>query len=256
MKVLVQIKAVLVTIFLLIFVLMPACLIAAPFGLQRRLKIVCPVWQFFSKMLLRHACQAKFDIQQDHRSEPFRGVPAFGLYVANHQSYIDIPTIIAIYQMPPIMKKEVLYIPLFGWLGWISGALPVSRSKVDSRKKVLDQAKNRILNERIGIQVYPEGTRSKEAAPKPYEAIKRTLMVFAYNEGIPVIPTSVYGTRGVLSPQGFVVPNRHIGVIVHKEIDPKDFKGSDEFCRAVWAKVTQGYQEMQQQLGPLNENLS
>jgi 1-acyl-sn-glycerol-3-phosphate acyltransferase len=256
MLVLIQIKAILVAVFLLFFVLLPACLVAIPFGLERRLKIVCPVWAFCSEMLLRYACHAFVDVQEDYRAESFRGVPPYGLYVANHQSYVDIPMIITMFQAPPIMKKEVLYIPFFGWLGWVSGAMPVSRSKVDSRKKVFEQAKNRIMNEKIGLQVYPEGTRSKDALPKHYEQIKRTLLVFAFNENIPVIPTSIYGTRGVLSPKGFVKPNRHIGIIVHKELLPSDYKNSDEFCRAIWGKVHSGHDELKARLGPLNENLS
>lgn len=256
MSLLIQIKAVFLSILLLFFVLLPACLIAFPFGLERRLKIVSPVWDFCSRTLLRYACHANLDIQEDYRSEAFRGTPPYGLYVANHQSYIDIPLLMTMYQAPPIMKKEVLYIPIFGWLGWISGALPVSRTKVDSRKKVFDQAKNRIMNEKIGLQVYPEGTRSKDALPKPYDGIKRTLLVFAFNEKIPVIPTSIYGTRGLLSPQGFIRHGRHVGIVVHKEILPQDFKTSDEFCRAVWGKVISGHDEIKSRLGPLNESLS
>jgi 1-acyl-sn-glycerol-3-phosphate acyltransferase len=256
MWILIQIKAVFVALFLLIFVLLPACLIAAPFNLRRRLKIVSPAWAFFARNLLKFGCHTRVTIDEDHRSEAFATTPPFGIYIANHQSYVDIPLIITKYQLPPIMKKEVLYIPLFGQLGWISGALPVSRSKVGSRKKVFDAAKKRILGEKIGIQVYPEGTRSKQADPKAFSEIKRTLMIFAFNEKIPVIPTSIYGTRGVLTPSGTINPYRHVGIIVHKEIDPKDFASADSFCEACWAKVTEGYQEMKTQLGPLNERVA
>lgn len=256
MGLLIQIKAVFLAVILLFFCLLPACIIAAPFSLERRLKIVCPVWDFCSRLLLRYACHAHLDIQEDYRSEPFRGVPPYGLYVANHQSYIDIPLLMTMYQAPPIMKKEVLYIPIFGWLGWISGALPVSRSKVESRKRVFQQAKYRVITERIGLQVYPEGTRSKDALPKPFEQIKRTLLVFAYNEQIPVIPTSIYGTRGVLTKHGTIRPGRHVGIIVHKELLPQDFNTPDEFCRAVWEKVMTGHDEIKSRLEPLNESLS
>jgi 1-acyl-sn-glycerol-3-phosphate acyltransferase len=253
MGLLIQIKAILLSILLLIFGLLPACLIAFPFGLERRLKIIGPVWCFCSRMLLRYGCHAHLDIQEDYRAESFRGTPPYGLYVSNHQSFVDIPFIITMYIAPPIMKKEVLYIPLVGWLAWSSGALPVSRSKVSSRKKVFDQAKNRIMHEKIGLQVYPEGTRSKDALPKHYDKIKRTLLVFAFNEKIPVIPTSIYGTRNVLSNMGWIHPNRHLGIIVHKEIVPQDYKNSDEFCRAIWGKVVEGHNELKTRLAPLNE---
>jgi 1-acyl-sn-glycerol-3-phosphate acyltransferase len=253
MGILLQIKAIFISSFLLIFALFPACLIALPFGLRRRLKIVCPVWAFCSRMLLRFACHAKIDIAEDHRSPDFTVTPTHGLYVCNHQSFVDIPLMFTIYQAPPIMKKEVLYIPIVGLLAWISGGLPVSRSKVDSRKKVLDQAKDRIVTQKIGLQVYPEGTRSKDALPRHYDKIKRTLMVFSFNENIPIIPTSIYGTRGVLTQKGYIKTGRHLGIIVHKEILPKNYKNSDEFCRAVWGKVIEGHDQIKTRLAPLNE---
>ncbi len=254
MFILTQIKAVLVSLLILFGILMPACLIALPLPLRLRLKIVGPAWSFGSNLLLRLGCSSYVDIREDFRSKEYRGTPPYGLYVANHQSFIDIPLITSMFVAPPIMKKEILYIPIFGWLGWISGALPVSRSKVQSRKKVLDQAKHRILHEKIGLQVYPEGTRSKDAHPKHYDQIKRTLLVFAYNENIPVIPTSIYGTRGVLNKKGFINPNRHVGIMVHKEVLPKDFKNSDEFCRYVWGKVVEGYDLLKDRLAVQNGN--
>jgi 1-acyl-sn-glycerol-3-phosphate acyltransferase len=254
MWILTQIKAIVVALGVLLFILLPPCILALPFPLRIRLKIVSPAWVFGSKLMLRFGCQSFVDIQRDERSQQFKGTPPYGLYVANHQSFVDIPLITTMYQAPPIMKKEILRIPIFGWLGWISGAMPVSRSKVHSRKKVFDQAKERILTKRIGIQVYPEGTRSRDTHPKSYDQIKRTLLVFAYNEKIPVIPTSLYGTRGVINSRGFIRPGRHLGVIVHQELLPENFKNSEEFCRAVWDKVIGGYEELMMKLGPLNEN--
>lgn len=254
MAMLTQIKAIFLSFFILIFGLVPACIIAIPFSIARRLKIVGPVWGKCSMLLLRYACNAHVDIQEDHRSEAFRGHPPYGLYVANHQSFIDIPLVATMYQAPPIMKKEVLYIPILGWLCWVSGALPVSRSSISSRRKVFERAKHRILREKVGLQVYPEGTRSKDSIPKPYDKIKRTLLVFAFNEKIPVIPTSIYGTRRVLGQRGFIRPGRHLGVIVHKEILPQEYKTPNEFCRAVWDKVISGHDEIKARLAPLNEN--
>ncbi|WP_408095359.1 1-acyl-sn-glycerol-3-phosphate acyltransferase [Peredibacter sp. HCB2-198] len=256
MRILIQIKAVVVGTVLLFTTLVPACLVALPFGLERRLKIMSPMWECFGKLLLRYACQVKVRFSEDHRSPEFSGVPAQGLYIANHQSYMDIPLVMTKYQVPPIMKKEVLYIPIFGWIAYASGAMPVARGKMSSRKRVFDQARKRILVEKIGLQVYPEGTRSKNALPKTMEEVKRTLLIFAYNEKIPVIPTSIYGTRGVLNRWGFIRPNRNVGIIVHKEIDPKNFSNVDDFCVACWGKVIEGHDQMKKELQPLNENLS
>lgn len=256
MRMLIQIKAVLLGIILLFLVIVPACILALPFHLSKRLKIVGPAWAFFGRSVVHYACHAKIAISEDHRSPQFQGTPCYGLYVANHQSYMDIPMMVTLFQAPPIMKKEILNIPIFGWMAWISGALPVSRTKNSSRRQVFEKAKKRILRERIGLQVYPEGTRSKDALPKSYLEIKRTLLVFAFNEKIPVVPVSIYGTRGILSSRGLIRPGRHIGIIVHKEIDPQDYSASDVFAKACWDKVREGHDQMKTQLGPLNESLS
>lgn len=256
MSFLIQIKAILVASIFLGFVLIPACIVALPFPLRYRLKLVSPAWGIFSRNFLRFGCNAKLDILEDHRSEDFKGVPAYGLYIANHQSFIDIPLMATTYAIPPIMKKEVLYIPIFGWLAWASGAMAVSRSQTNSRKKVFSMARNRLNKEKMAVQVYPEGTRSLDGHPKSFEHIKKTLMVVAYSDKIPVIPTSLYGTRGVLTKKGRIRPNRHLGIIVHKEIHPENYATVDEFCMACWDKVIEGYERMRDQLGPLNESLS
>ena len=72
MGILTQIKAVFVGTFLLIFILLPACLIALPFGLQRRLKIMGPIWGLFGNAVLRYACQAHIDVSEDHRSDEYK----------------------------------------------------------------------------------------------------------------------------------------------------------------------------------------
>lgn len=256
MQILIQIKAVFLGLFLLIFVLVPACIIALPFKLTTRLKIVGPAWAIFGKYIVRYACEAKIIVSEDLRSEPFRGTPCYGLYIANHQSFVDIPLMCTKHQAPPIMKKEILNIPIFGWMAWISGALPVSRNSNSSRRKVFETAKKRILKNKIGLQVYPEGTRSKDSFPQPFPKIKKTLLVFAFNEKIPVVPTSIYGTRGILTPKGKINSGRNVGIIVHKEIDPKSFATADEFAESCWKVVMEGHDRLKSQIGPLNGSLS
>jgi 1-acyl-sn-glycerol-3-phosphate acyltransferase len=249
-----QIKAVVVAFALLIFILLPGVVISIPFSLRNRLRIIGPVWSFCSEMLLKHACKAQIGMQEDLRSDAFKIVPAYGLFISNHQSFLDIPLLSTLYQIPPIMKQEILYIPIFGWIAWISGAMPLSRASNQSRKKVFTQAKRRILGDKLAVQVYPEGTRSKNAHPKEFGEIKKTLLIFAYREKIPVIPTSVYGTRNVLSDLGIVRVNKNVGIIVHKEIFPEHFSSADEFCRACWEKVREGFFLMENKLSPLCEN--
>lgn len=243
-----QIKAIVISCLLFIFILVPGVVVTIPFNLRKRLEIICPVWSVFSRLLLKYGCSTDLKIREDLRSEDFKITPAYGLYIANHQSYLDIPLLSTIYQIPPIMKKEVLYIPIFGWIAWLSGAMPVSRGSNSSKKKVFSIAKKRILTDKLAVQVYPEGTRSKNAVPKEFSEIKKTLLVFAYKENIPVIPTSLFGTREVLSDHGIVRSKKPVGIIVHKEIFPRDYESSDEFSKACWDKVREGYFSIEHRL--------
>ncbi len=248
-----QIKAVLISLFLFAFVLLPTCLVALFLPLKRRLLVVCPVWKVVCEIVLKWACAAKIDISEDHRSEELKKekVPT-SVYIANHQSYMDIPLLVTKFQLPPIMKKEVLYIPIIGIVGYASGSLIVSRGKNSSRRKVLIQTKNRLLKEKIGIQYYPEGTRSKLSHPKPESEIKKTLIYMAYDNNLPVVPVSMYGTRGILSRGGMIRTNRHLGVIVYKEFLPADYPDRETFAKACWHQVMVGHEHMRVRLHPLN----
>lgn len=243
MFIFIQIKA-LILVILALLIVIPACLISIPFPLTTRMKIVGPVWEFLLRILVRHAFGMKVVIEEDHRSPELKKIPANGVYIANHQSYADIPLLTSMYQVPPIMKKEIMYIPFIGLLGWICGAIPLARNSPESRKKVFAETRRRLKEVGIGVQVYPEGTRSKDALPKEFSAIKKTLIVFAYNEKIPVIPTSIYGTRGVLTPKGKIIPGKKVGILVHKEMNPADYANADEFAGACWGKVCEGHDKL------------
>ena len=218
------------------------------------MKIVCPIWAFCSRILLQHACQLRILVKRDERSPEFKTNPPYGLYIANHQSVIDIPLISTLYQVPPIMKKEILYIPLFGWLAWLSGAIPVSRKNNHSQNKVFSKTKKRIMDLKLGVQVYPEGTRSRTSEPMAYNGIKKALLIFAFREKIPVIPTSVYGTSKVFNSVGLINFNQQVGIIVHQEMRPEHFKNAEEFSSACWSKVIEGHEQIKKRILSQSEN--
>lgn len=142
------------------------------------------------------------------------------------------------------MKHEILYIPLFGLVGLVSGAITVKRKDPHSRKKTFQKAQKRLLRN-LPVQYYPEGTRSKTNHPKPYEDIYKTLMDFCYSAKLPVIPCSMFGTKKVLRPDGSVIYGAELGFITHAEMEPVNFSSKEEFSRACWEKVLEGYDELE-----------
>ncbi|HYG03168.1 MAG TPA: lysophospholipid acyltransferase family protein [Chryseosolibacter sp.] len=86
------------------------------------------------------------------------------IYVSNHTSFLDLPGIRMIIpgQFRPLAKKELLKIPVFGWIAK-AATIIVDRSSPESRKKSIDRLKA-YLKEGLSILIFVEGTqnRSKE----------------------------------------------------------------------------------------------
>lgn len=224
----------------------PITLLSAPLPLYWRLKMVGPFWRAFSWTVIHLSCWSKVHAE-DHRQEELRVTPPRGLYISNHQSYLDIPLMLSQYQVLPIMKKEVLYIPIFGVLGWLAGALVVSRGSRGSRKRVFIQARKRLVDDQFSLQYYPEGTRSKNGLPKPLNEIKANLIEVAYNSKVPVIPISMYGTSKVIL-NGVLQIGQPLGIITHRARIPADYADVDSFISDCWGDVLRGHAELQAKL--------
>lgn len=122
------------------------------------------------------------------------------LFVVNHQSNIDIPVLIqalANFQLRWIAKKELLWVPFFGWAMWASKHITVNRADSLDALKSLDMAKRRIAAG-ISVVVFPEGTRSTEGKLLPF---KRGGFLLAQKTKTPIVPVTINGT-GKLLPKG------------------------------------------------------
>lgn len=226
-------------------VVVPISIIAVPFPLKARTLMCAPFWQIFSFVTIYVATLSKADVK-DLRPQDIRRKHPRGLYIANHQSFMDIPLIITRLPIPPIMKKEVLYIPLIGICGYSAGAMIVDRKDKDSRRKVFEQAKQRLSTGLKSLMFYPEGTRQKDLdCPKSFEQIKRPIIKYAYENNIPVYPVSVFGTKRILKARSATIHfGKKIGMVVHNNRAPEEYSSSEEFIKDCWSDVVNGYDEL------------
>ena len=184
----------------------------------------------------------------DRRSPEFHSSLNSALYICNHQSIWDIPLTLYVYQIAPIMKKELMSVPFFGIITKASTAIPVDRKDKDSRRNVVFQVLAR-LKLGLPVQFYPEGTRNKFSPhPKNFDEIKSTLLEIVFKNNITVIPSAVWGTRYINNRYGFIRFPVKLGIIVQKELHPKDFSDEKSFAQACWEKVVEGYDELNKQL--------
>ncbi|HBO15741.1 MAG TPA: 1-acyl-sn-glycerol-3-phosphate acyltransferase [Porticoccaceae bacterium] len=84
-----------------------------------------------------------------------------------------------------IVKKELLWIPFFGWALALSKAIAISRSKpVGALRQVLHQGK-KCLQRGNNVIIYPEGSRSPSGSLAPF---KSSAAALAKSAGVAIVP--------------------------------------------------------------------
>lgn len=84
-----------------------------------------------------------------------------------------------------IIKRELLWIPIYGWAFWRMGLQPVNRTRGKTNmNKLANAVAKKIMNGQILI-IFPEGTRVKPGA-RP--ALKRGLLYLAHQLKLPIMP--------------------------------------------------------------------
>lgn len=138
------------------------------------------------------------------------------IYVSNHTSFLDLPGIRMIIpgQFRPLAKKELLKIPVFGWIAQ-AATIIVDRSSHESRKKSIDKLKT-FLKQGISILIFAEGTqnRSKEILQPFHDGAFR----IAVDTQQPILPMVVIGAGELMPPSTIQLKPGVIRIYVGEEI--------------------------------------
>lgn len=112
-----------------------------------------------------------------------------------------------------VMKKELLWVPFFGWWAWKAGMVPVDRAGHSAAlKKLVRDAKDCFRDDRQLI-IFPEGTRGE---PGQLGDFKPGIAALYRELGLPVHPVAT--NSGVHWPaHGF---KRYPGTIVFEYLEP------------------------------------
>lgn len=152
-------------------------------------KLLCSMWNdcflpFLLKML-DIVCGLKFEI----RGEEYIAKNG-AVYASKHESAVETYFLSSIIKNDStfIFKKELTYIPFFGWAVAAYGSIPVDRSGGGTAlRKMLDVVKTFIKKKR-SIIIFPEGTRTKIGKTTEY----KPGVAFIYqNTDAPVIPVAL-----------------------------------------------------------------
>jgi 1-acyl-sn-glycerol-3-phosphate acyltransferase len=121
------------------------------------------------------------------------------VFLANHQSVLDIPVLLASLPVPArfLAKRSLFRIPVFGQAIAVAGFVPVDRGDRARAGEAFASA-IRQLQRGSSVLVFPEETRSTTGRVLPF---KRGALLMALRAGVPMVPVGIAGTREV-QPKG------------------------------------------------------
>lgn len=147
------------------------------------------------------------------------------IYVSNHTSFLDIPGLCLALpgQFRPLAKKELLKIPIFGWIAR-TAAVIVDRSNHDSRVKSLEKL-TRILSKGICILIFPEGTQNRSG--ETLQPFKDGAFRIALETKQPILPIMIEGAGKLMPPGKFEVYPGKIKITIGQEIQTDSYTAKD-----------------------------
>ncbi len=200
-------------VFALLFYLWSAviALVMTPFLLAPRPRMIgmMKLWARGVVVLLSGVCGVRTE---------FRGrqylTPGAALIAAKHQCMFDtMAPLLVLEDSCYVTKKELMWIPFYGWLVAKAQMLVVDReAQAKALRKLLSDARG-VIEEHRQLVIFPEGTRTDPGRPGDYKpgiaGLYRTL-------GLPCTPMAT--NSGVHWPaHGFL---RRPGTIVYEFLEP------------------------------------
>jgi len=160
------------------------------------------LWSRSVLFLARYLCDIKL------RIEGAEHLPNESCVVmAKHQSAFE--TIIMPILIPPyawILKRELFYIPLFGWALWAIKTIGIHRGNPREAIKQVNTDGSTLLKEGKWVVIFPEGTRSNIGKSGDY---KPGGIVLAQNAGVGILPmahnaATCWPKRGFIKKAGTI----------------------------------------------------
>ena len=192
-------------------------------------------WTRFSLFI----CNISLSVKGLEKVDPYGNY----ILVSNHASMFDIPVMMNTFPHIRIMfKKELSYVPFWGWaLRW-GHHIMVDRSKGSEAMKSLDRAVNDV---RKGGQVllFAEGTRTRDGKLLPF---KRGAFSLAAKSGVPLIPVTINGSFRIMPKGSFDIRPSQIDILIDTPIETKSIVSREDeikLMNTVKEIITRNYKE-------------
>lgn len=145
------------------------------------------------------------------------------IFVGNHTSAFDIP---AVYwalgnKLGMLAKKQLLYVPLFGWAMWAAGHFFVDRKNHKKAIAVMDQVATQLSKQKDhSLVVFPEGTRDLEGK---LQRFKKGAFLLSLDTGIPIVPIVINGAFYAKRKKGNRIDPTTIRITIFPPFQPQNY---------------------------------
>lgn len=147
---------------------------------------IAKMWAYSHLWLQHKICGSTYEFRGLENLDPH----ANQLVASKHQSAWETYTMILFFKDPGyILKRELMYIPLFGWYMAKMKVVPVDRGKgALALASMANNARQYMIEHNRQIIIYPEGTRTTPGAETRY----KYGLTYLYNDlKVPVQPVAL-----------------------------------------------------------------
>ncbi len=147
------------------------------------------------------------------------------LYVANHQSFMDVPAIMTAIERPTgfIAKEELGNIPFFKeWVVQLKAVL-IARGETRKALEAIIQAA-KLLQQGHCMVLYPEGTRSRDGKLLEFKAGS---LKAAQKGNAMIVPVAIDGAMDVMKRDSYFIHKADVTVTIMPAISADEVKATD-----------------------------
>lgn len=183
---------------------------------------VYPIGRFWSKtglFFLKIICGITYEVKVTGKLPEGPAV-----FLSNHQSAWETMAYPAF--LPPFMwvlKRELLYVPIFGWCLMALGHIGIDRKAGSQAIKQINRKGKEILSRNYNMVIFPEGTRISPGGAGKFNPGGAGL---AIGSSVPVVPVTHNAGR-LWGKDAFSKKPGHITVIIDEPIPTKGLPPSE-----------------------------
>jgi 1-acyl-sn-glycerol-3-phosphate acyltransferase len=162
------------------------CMLVAPLPYNKRYWVTSR-WNVFVIWAARVVCGIEYEIKG---RENWPDAPA--IVLSKHQSAWETIFLLANTPRPLVFvfKKEILYIPFFGWGIALLRMIPIDRKQGKNAFRMVAEIGKRRLRDGQWIIMFPEGTRTKVGSQGKYKSGGTRLAIDTKTQVVPIAVNS------------------------------------------------------------------